>query len=446
MIQTKLSLDANERAGVESANRNALSAEELKIKQRQSAALEKQEQELNKPVPLRILKMGMVDDGEGPITKYLEEKVDAMGLIDRTNPGAPYIANRHVLPGGTIDKMMQQDVHKIHSLTTQYANSLMDQAKELQAKNPNDKQAAAMMDKGQRLLTQMTHTGAELEKMKLEQQERIKEAGITASNQRASEANTLRRDLAELKNSVDKPPKNLVTWMNPDTKETANLSPGQQPPSNKWVPFNSAVNQEKAVTASDIKQQAAEDKQQVKMSKDASLKRAIEFDLTSVDKVVDDLINSEGLQNLTGYTGRIPFTIKQSSVDAQAMLERLKSNLMIDVLQSIKAASANGSSGFGALNETEGKAIRDKLAALREATSYPQMIKELKGIKEWTAHTRENMEQTFNETWGNRPKKTLPTNSVVYKSPDDVKSDYTSGKITREEASDILNKQFGMEK
>ena len=192
----------------------------------------------------------------------------------------------------------------------------------------------------------------------------------------------------------------------------------------------------------EFRKEQKDEAKQVKMAKDANLKRAIEYDLSGVDKVVDDLINSDGLQNLTGYTGRIPFTVRQSSVDAKAMLERLKSILMIDVLQSMKAASINGSSGFGALNQTEAEAIKTKLAALQEAQSYDQIVKELKGIKAWSAHTRNNLNQTFQETWeGRQPG---AAGGSAYKSPDDVKAAFSSKKITQEQAVSILENQFGI--
>jgi hypothetical protein len=185
MINTKLAFDASERADVQSANASALSAEQLIQARNANRAAAEKEKDLNTPIPLKILKMGMVDNGEGPITKHLEEKADAMGYINRTNPDAPYILKKHIMPGGEIEKMMSQDVEKIHSLTTQYANSLIDQAREIQAQKPDDKQAAAMMDKGTKLLNQMTYSGPELEKRKLEkgiEVERMKEEAANARN------------------------------------------------------------------------------------------------------------------------------------------------------------------------------------------------------------------------------------------------------------------------
>ena len=168
MINTKLAMDTGERNDIESANRNALTSEQLIQTKRANEVAAEKVKDLNTPIPIKILKMGMVDDGEGPITNYVEEKAKTLGLIDyKTNPDAPSILKKHIMPGGDVEKFMTQDIHQIHSLTTQYANSLIDRAREIQLKNPDDKMAKAMMDKGTRLLTQMTMVGPELEAEKL---------------------------------------------------------------------------------------------------------------------------------------------------------------------------------------------------------------------------------------------------------------------------------------
>jgi hypothetical protein len=115
-------------------------------------------------------------------------------------------------------------------------------------------------------------------------------------------------------------------------------------------------------------------------------------DTSSVDRIedtfdrvgfaVDELLkNDNGLRWITGYTGYAPDWVSQDKKDASIKLEELKGKIFVQAIDSLKSASANGSTGFGQLTEREGDKIQASIANLKEAQGYEQMVAALAEIK-----------------------------------------------------------------
>lgn len=73
----------------------------------------------------------------------------------------------------------------------------------------------------------------------------------------------------------------------------------------------------------------------------------------------------------------------------RAKIENIQSRLSVDTMMMMKAASATGSTGFGALSEKELKVIQDRIATLDRLSSPPELKKQLQTIKQQMLKWRE---------------------------------------------------------
>jgi hypothetical protein len=97
---------------------------------------------------------------------------------------------------------------------------------------------------------------------------------------------------------------------------------------------------------------------------------------------IDGLMKGGGFENLGTFTGdalsMIPHT---KTKDASNALETVKNQVLLTTLGKLKALSATGASGFGALSNQEGKILQNSIANLETAQSHEAIVNNLKIIR-----------------------------------------------------------------
>lgn len=103
----------------------------------------------------------------------------------------------------------------------------------------------------------------------------------------------------------------------------------------------------------------------------------------SID-AIKALRSSEGYQDVgTAYgdiAGSIPY-VRPAVKDSMAKLETIKAQMLINTLGKLKAMSATGASGFGALNQSEGDAIKQAVGNLEAAQSHKSLDQALTQVQ-----------------------------------------------------------------
>lgn len=115
------------------------------------------------------------------------------------------------------------------------------------------------------------------------------------------------------------------------------------------------------------------------------------------------VLKEPGLNMATGKTyllGKVPGT---QAYDAAQKLEVLKSQVMLSVLQSFRAASANGSSGFGQLSNTEGDTLRNSIANLNAAQTLPALKSALNNVVNSMQASKDRMRRGYKRLYGEEP-------------------------------------------
>jgi len=98
---------------------------------------------------------------------------------------------------------------------------------------------------------------------------------------------------------------------------------------------------------------------------------------------IDSLTKSEGFNNLGTYTGDLVGMIPHTKTrDATNALETIKNQVLLATLSKLKALSATGASGFGALSNQEGRILQNSIANLETAQSHDAIVANLKTIRE----------------------------------------------------------------
>ena len=106
--------------------------------------------------------------------------------------------------------------------------------------------------------------------------------------------------------------------------------------------------------------------------------------LSAIDDAIN-LVENGGLGRgigVTGYTGSVLSML--SNTDARRLLTKLdtiKGGSLVNMLMGMKSASSNGSSGFGALDKSEGKALVDALGSLDTWQGDASLVDNLKQIR-----------------------------------------------------------------
>lgn len=97
---------------------------------------------------------------------------------------------------------------------------------------------------------------------------------------------------------------------------------------------------------------------------------------------IDTLQRSGGFGNLGTFTGDVLGHIPHTQTrDAQNALETVKNQVLLTTLGKLKALSATGASGFGALSNQEGKILQNSIANLETAQTHDAIVHNLQVIR-----------------------------------------------------------------
>lgn len=148
------------------------------------------------------------------------------------------------------------------------------------------------------------------------------------------------------------------------------------------------ASQQAAQRAAEAAQAAQAAKQQVAAGKAQKARVAAQ---DSVDAYTDAISTIDAMRSHPGYAdlgtirGDIETSVPLIRTDAKgasAALETLKSQIMINTLSKLKALSATGAAGFGALNQSEGDALRRAIANLDTAQSHADLDRAVLRVRE----------------------------------------------------------------
>lgn len=160
------------------------------------------------------------------------------------------------------------------------------------------------------------------------------------------------------------------------------------------------LSNESAKTAQELKNETAK---QAQTQADATQSyQNITNSMQRLAQNADALLKHPGLESNTGLSGVLGvYKATQPGRDAAAMLDTLKNKMVVSTLADLKRASANGSSGFGQLSDTEGQRLENYVVNLSRAQSLPQMQAALKDLKEFAQGATERYTQHYNSLYGN---------------------------------------------
>jgi hypothetical protein len=98
---------------------------------------------------------------------------------------------------------------------------------------------------------------------------------------------------------------------------------------------------------------------------------------------IDSLTHSGGFENLGTFTGDLLGHIPHTQTrDAQNALETVKNQVLLTTLGKLKALSATGASGFGALSNQEGKILKNSIANIDTAQTHDAIVHNLRVIQQ----------------------------------------------------------------
>lgn len=171
-----------------------------------------------------------------------------------------------------------------------------------------------------------------------------------------------------------------------------------------------------ANTATEIQQQARQEKQ-------AQQRSAIEGAVASYDDAlatIRKLRSHPGYESLGTIQGDVALNtplVRTDAKGANAALETVKSQSLINTLSALKAASATGASGFGSLTEKEGAALQAAIANLSTAQSHEDLDSNLAEIERvMTRNRRMAMQKASSLSGGNN----LQTTQTVVDGPNGI--------------------------
>jgi hypothetical protein len=129
--------------------------------------------------------------------------------------------------------------------------------------------------------------------------------------------------------------------------------------------------------------------------------RSITGGLQRMRETVAELKKHPGLADNTGLSGIAKlYNLTEKGRGASTLLEDLKGKQVVQVLGDLKKSSANGSSGFGALSESENKRLEGYIANLSRAQSYSEMTKALEKLESFANEAEKNYTDKFNSLYG----------------------------------------------
>jgi hypothetical protein len=140
----------------------------------------------------------------------------------------------------------------------------------------------------------------------------------------------------------------------------------------------SAKAAEAADSARTLKEQAAAAKQQKVQAAQADTIATYDDSI----RKIDELLKSPDVGTLGTYTGDAMAIFPHSGArNARAALDTIKNRVLLDTISKLKALSATGASGFGALSNQEGEILKNSIASLDKAQTHDAIVAALKDIQ-----------------------------------------------------------------
>lgn len=145
-----------------------------------------------------------------------------------------------------------------------------------------------------------------------------------------------------------------------------------------------------------------------------------------IDSTDDALATIQRLRNHAGYralgtvmgdaaTG-VPL-LRTDAKGANAILETIKAQSLINTLSALKSASSTGASGFGSLTEKEGQALQSSMANLSTAQSHADLDSALNQIETILQRTRNRTLDSVQARGGSLAPSTAPEGNTIQTTP-----------------------------
>lgn len=133
-----------------------------------------------------------------------------------------------------------------------------------------------------------------------------------------------------------------------------------------------------ASSAQSLKQQVADDKRNKVAAAQADTIATYDDSI----KRIDDLLKSPEVGTLGTYMGDAQALIPHTGArNARAALDTIRNRVLLDTISKLKALSATGASGFGALSNQEGEILKNSIASLDKAQTHDAIVAALKDIQ-----------------------------------------------------------------
>lgn len=121
---------------------------------------------------------------------------------------------------------------------------------------------------------------------------------------------------------------------------------------------------------------------------------SIDRNINYIDRL---LANEEGLRGIVGQSAQFKPTLMMldGELEANADLDSIKSKIVLNTMNEMRASSAAGATGFGNMSNQQLKIIQDSMGALERATTGDQIIENLRIIRNGFEQMRNTAIQSF---------------------------------------------------
>jgi hypothetical protein len=144
----------------------------------------------------------------------------------------------------------------------------------------------------------------------------------------------------------------------------------------------------------------ADQKRRSQIAADRATVRATTESADRAIEAIDDVISSPKLGRVIGTIDSRTPIFNDETAAVQSKIDNIKSRVVVDVLNALKANSANGSSGFGALSNQEASILQNAIAALNQATTEKDFKEQLGVLKSFLNSTKTSVRQKYSDEYG----------------------------------------------
>lgn len=151
------------------------------------------------------------------------------------------------------------------------------------------------------------------------------------------------------------------------------------------------------------KQDVAQGKLDAQRSKAVNAMDAAVVSLDSLATTAEELLNMKGLDRAVGPIDQWLLTIDEDTADFEAKLKTLQSQIGLNAINSMKALSATGGSGLGAVSNFEMQTLQQSLAPLTLGQSAEQFRDSLLKIIDHANGAKNRLYQAYEKEQAGRP-------------------------------------------